>query len=227
MYKHNGRQKNGKKYYPKRRRKYRRYGRYSGYRSSLSSKVKSIVDSEIKNSVRASDFATFAPNAGFLDSPTTAIVQGMLTSQRIGNWVEPVNIHGLIQLRGINNATNDTTAVRLTVFQWYNDENTDPATNGAIMFDAAGPFSPYSFQNKDSFKVLWTRLCYLVNSNQNDKFAQLYRFYIRLNNAPKVLYTGANTPKQNQIFVSAVSELVGIGDEPEIAIDVTFRYRDS
>ncbi len=227
MYKYNGRQKNGKKYYPKR--KYRRYSRSSKYPMyrSLSSKVKSIVDSEIKNSVRSADFATFAPNAGFLDSPTTGIVQGMLTSQRIGNWVEPVNIHGLLQLRGINNATNDTTAVRLTVFQWYNDQDTDPATNGAIMFDAASPYAPFSFVNKDSFKVLWTRLCLLVNKEQNDKFAQLYRFYIRLNNAPKVLYSGAALDKQNQIFVSAVTELVAAGDEPQIAIDVTFRYRDS
>jgi len=202
----------------------RKYPMYRG----LASKVKAIVDSEIKNNVRAVDFTAFSVGTPFLDNQTS-IAQGLLTSQRLGNWLDPVNIHGYLQIRGQIQpaAVENTIDVRLGVLQWHNDDSVDPPLLASIMFDGGSPMGPFSFKNKDSFTILWTRCYTIVNDRNNPNFSYNVNFYRRLKMAQKILYDGAAVNKQNQIYFFAFSGSLAAADDPEVSIDITFRYTDS
>ncbi len=206
------RKRNGNKRYPMNR--------------SLASKVKAIVDSEIKNNVRGLDFLPFRIAAPIIDNQTN-IAQGLLTSQRLGNWLDPVNIHGYLQIRGNTASALQTMDVRVGVLQWHNDATADPPLIGAIMHDAGAPLGPFSFRNKDSFTVLWTRCYTIVNQFNNPNFSYNVNFYRRLKMAQKILYDGAAVIKQNQIYFFAFSGSLAAADSPEVSIDITFRYTDS
>ena len=56
---------------------------------------------------------------------------------------------------------------------------------------------PFSFRNKDSFTILWTRCYTLTNNTDNPNFSYNINFYRKLKMAQKVLYDGATVAKQN------------------------------
>lgn len=199
--------------------------RYNG-RSSFASQVKRVVDSEIKNNVRSVDFVPFRAGAEEIDNQTL-IAQGLLTSNRLGNWLDPVNIHGYVQLKANAGSAEQTVDVRVGILQWHNDADVDAPTEGAIMNTAGIPLGPFSFKNKDSFTVLWTRCYTLVNNTDNPNFSYNINFYRRLKMAQKVLYDGAAGIKQNQIYFFAFSGALVPGDAPLVSFAITFRYTDS
>ncbi len=89
------------------------------------------------------------------------------------------------------------------------------------------PAGSFSFINKGSFKVLWSRFVNVVNKEQNTQFIKTLRWNIKLGRGQKCLYDGATTQKKFQIFFFALSDGLSGVEAPQYALDSTLRYTDS
>ncbi len=190
------------------------------------SKVKRIVDAELKTLVIGNDFAPVAAGTPANLDISSVINQGDTSTTRTGDWIRPVVMHGFITVKGFDGAIAPTNGIRIVLLRWNNDATNDTMFANKVVFDIAAPGGPFSFANKGAFKVLWTRYNQVVNDKQNDNFRMVLPFHIRLSSAPKALFTGVNA-KKYQYFLVATSDSITGGEEPSYEIDLTFRYTDS
>ncbi len=218
--------------YRSRRRSYgrsRRYKRKRYVRRPMTvSRVKRIMAQELKVSVIGNDFIDVTIASPAIVPITGPIAQGDLNTQRTGNWIAPVNIHGYITVKGSDAAVVDSFGVRATILRWNNDEANDPISIVKVQEDTAAPAGPFRFINKGAFKVLWTRYITVINDIANPKFVTTRKFYIRLSGAPKVLYNINQSRKFHYFLLVTSDDLAAAGNNnPEFQIDSTFRFTDS
>ncbi len=214
----------------RRRRTFRKRRRLGGgslvmrrHRPMTTGRVKKIIGAELK-----------FVSTNFRDAFTAAIPvllnlsnmpQGDNNSQREGNRITPVNIHGHITVVGESAQTTDVTDIRLAIFRWNEDiEATANPLAEEIMQNVAELGSSYNINNRGQFKILWSRYFTVVNNPDNSAFRRTLRFYVKLS-GPKVLFD-VNQPKKFHYFFMALSNSAEIAD-PQMILNTTFRYTDS
>ncbi len=213
-------------YGSKRRRYISEYKPMSLYRQPMTPyKVRALVGSELKHSVQN---AELQPSIGgsFL-SITDGIPQGVLTTNRVGQWIQPVLLHGHIEVTAEEAAENKETTVqiRIAFFRWKEDTSVQIPESDVLMESTVNVQGPYKFGSRGKFDILWSKVITLSNDRQNSQFTKRFRFYLKLGQGPRCLYDEA-TPKKYQLFFFNLSNSP-IGDEPSVRINTVFRYTDS
>ncbi len=216
--------------YSKGYRRGRKSGRRRNYKRPMRhmtvGKVKRIISAELKINQHNNDFIEIPLSTPSV-IPLTDISQGDSSEQRSGNWVQPITVHGYTTIKGHNNAAADSNGIRVGIVRWLNDESVDPITVTKLLSVAGAPAGSFSFINKGSFKVLWSRFVNVVNDQDNTQFIKTLRFNVKLGRGQKALYDGATTQKKYQIFFFATSDGLSGTEAPEYDLNVTLRFTDS
>ncbi len=187
-------------------------------------RVRRIAGTELKYS-RTTNEINVNPISGNLIAFTSPISQGVLVTNRVGNWLQPVNLHGHIVLTGVNhNEADQITEVRWGCFRWMEDDSVASPSIPDLLEDSANPDSPFKFASKGKFKILYTRVATVVNDHTNSQFTKRFRYYIKLSGGSRTMYDNA-TPRKNQLYFFALSD-AAVGDEPTLKITNTLRYTD-
>ncbi len=188
-------------------------------------RVKRIISAELKQDVTDVDFIPTNIAAPII-LHLSDIAQGDLSTERNGNWIQPVNLHGYVTCTGTDGATVDTLQVRVGLFRWLNDTSMDPPTVDRIMNDPGNPSGPFSFRDKSAFKILWSRFLNVQTNSDSPQFLKTMRYYVRLGRSRKALYDEA-VFKKYQLFFFALSDGVGAGDDVRVSLTNTLRFTDS
>ncbi len=215
-----------------RSRGFKRRSRYrSAYKSSrifrspmTAYKVIRLVGGEMKHTVNSIQFDV-NPNTGNFAGLTSDIVRGTNAANRIGNWIQPINVHGHVELTGDATSPEATTVVRFGYFRWKVDDNAESPTMLTVMETPSLPQGPFNFGSKDKFEILYSRVVTLVNNVDNTQFTKRFRTYIKLARGPKVVYDDA-IPTKFQIYFFALSD-APVGSEPTLCIVTTLRFTDA
>ncbi len=188
-------------------------------------RVKRIISAELKQSVTDFDFVPTMIGTSLI-THLSNIAQGDLSTERTGNWLQPINLHGYVTVTGTAGASEETLQVRVGLFRWLNDQSVDPPDIGQIVNDTGNPSGPFSFRDKNSFKILWSRFVNVQTNPDSPQFLKTLRYYIRLGRSQKLLYDNAEF-KKYQLFFFALSDGLVVGDEVQVSLTNTLRYTDS
>jgi len=212
------------------RRKYRRnrYKRNYNNGSSLRYKVMRIIKPELKfreQRVGPANMVVAGTVSPVLDI-TSAIAQGTSATNRVGDFIKPVTLHGSMSLTGFDGATAPVYRVRVFCICWK--EQFIAATSPLIADlyqNTADPWSPFKPSARGTFKLLWSRKFELVNEQNNPKFSRVYNYKVPLSRLPTITWDVA-IPNRNHLMFFAVSTFA-IAEEATIEISNMFRYTDS
>ncbi len=212
----------GKRRYTRRK---RRTGRRPMGRHMTVGRVKRIISAELKFRVRDFDF-TPVNVANPIILQMTDILQGDSASSRTGNWIQPINMHGYVTCTGTAGAALQTLQCRVGIFRWLNDASVDPPQIGSLVEDPANPSGPFSFGDKQSFKILWSRFINLQTNPDSPQFLKTLRYYVRIGRSAKALYDAADS-KKNQLYFFAMADGLAAGDDVQVSLTNTTRFTDS
>ncbi len=226
VYRSSYRSRRGRGKYRRRRGMMRR-SRYSKRHMTVG-RVKRIIDAELKFKVLSVGPLTVPNLIGDFVSVTDNIAQGDSATERIGNWISPVNIHGSVLIQGnqLAQTTNTSVSFRVAFFQWKEDLQFQTPDAATIMQDTVAPFGPWNITNKGSFQVVWTRKFFVSNDDDNYFFTRKLDFYIRIGRRPKVLYDDGN-PKKYHYFFFIMNDATDSTNLLQYFLDYTLRYTDS
>lgn len=189
-------------------------------------RVKRIISAELKSDVTDFDFIGVRIGISSI-TLLSNIAQGDLSTQRTGNWIQPINLHGYVTITGTAGASVEILQTRVGIFRWMNDNSQDPPDLNQIVSDPGNPSGPFSFKDKNSFKILWSRFLNVQTNPDSPQFLKTLRYYIRVGRSQKALYDGAITPKKYQLFFFAMGDGLAAGDEVQVSLTNTLRYTDS
>ncbi len=188
-------------------------------------RVKRIISAELKQDVTDFDFVPTRIGTALI-THLSDIAQGDLSTNRTGNWIQPINVHGYVTVTGTVGASVQTLQVRVGVFRWKNDQSVDPPDIGQIMNDTGNPSGPFSFRDKNSFKILWSRFVNVQTNADSPQFLKTLRYYVRLGRSQKILYDAAEF-KKYQLFFFALGDGLAVGDDVQVSLVNTLRFTDS
>ncbi len=211
-----------------RKRRYMRRNKRSTRRRSMPmtvGRVKRIISAELKQKVTDFDFIPIRIGMPIV-THVSDIALGDLSTDRNGNWVQPINMHGYVTITGTAGATVETLQVRVGLFRWMNDQSVDPPDLSQIVNDPGNPSGPFSFKDKNSFKILWSRFVNVQNNPDSPQFLKTLRYYVRLGRSQKALYDNAMF-KKYQLFFFALADGLVVGDEAQVSLTNTLRFTDS
>ena len=203
----------------------KRYARRRSMRPMTVGRVKRIISAELKQLVTDFDFIPTLIGAPVI-AHLSGVALGDLSNQRSGNWVQPINCHGYVTVTGTPGASVETLQVRVGLLRWMNDDSVDSPDLLQIMNDPGNPSGPFSFRDKNSFKILWSRFVNVQTNPDSPQFLKTLRYYVRLGRSQKALYDNALF-KKYQLFFFALSDGILIGDEVRVSLTNTLRYTDS
>lgn len=201
--------------------------RYPMYRTpgSFASRVRAVVKAESKYK-----YLPFEADPT-ITSPfvhrISAIALGNLSTERIGNWIQPTSLYGTVRIFGNNDSEETTDGVRVGCLVWNNDNDSDAfdATN-LLEFNEA-PGGPFKIPEKGSFTILWTRYVQVVNNDDNAQFVKNLKLSVSMIRKPKILFDGGEN-KKFQVFFFALTDTPGLSETPpHIEGDLTLRFTDS
>jgi len=187
-------------------------------------RVTKIIGAELKrfttslNGIAPADLGSIIPLSDL-------ILQGDLATQRSGDWIKPINLHGTVSVKATDSAGQIVT-VRCFVFRWNEDASSGPPVLADIVSNTSAPGSQFNFANKGLFKVVYTKVFNLVNQDNNPAYQKLLKLYIKLNKSPKILFNGA-FPKKNHLYFGIFADTDAVGETPTFRLDVVLRYTDS
>lgn len=206
-------------------RKPRRFGRRVFKRRSTR-RMRRGSRGELKLNTQAIGPIIIPPTLGFVFPLTENIQQGLLVTQRIGNWITPRNIHGNLVVKGNQAAApgTDSFLVRTGIFCWKNDVQFDSPDVNQIVQDPLAPLGPLNFAQRGSFRQVWGRNFVIMNDDDNSQYIKKFPFYIKLR--PRRTVYDANNPKKYQYFFFILSDSI-VADAPLFNLDITLRYTDS
>jgi len=224
--------------------RYRRYGRrrgrfrrrkgrmtrYNRPSYSFARKVRRVVSAELKFSTNTNN-DTLLQDAVAISTPvvnniTTGIAVGTSATQRVGNYVDPVNIHGTISLEGNATSATPTYKARIIFLAWTDEflSGVSPQL-GDILETPTDPWSMFDTSAKGRFKSLYSRKVLLVNDETNPKFSMTFNYHVKMGKIPNLSYQGATALRNHvMLFVLADNDGVNFGT---FNLSNMFRYTDS
>ncbi len=203
----------------------RRYAMYRTPGRAFAARVRAVVKAESKYKYLPFE-ADPTVTAPFVHH-VSEIALGQLSTQRIGNWIQPTSVYGTVRVFGNPASEELTDGVRVGCLIWNNDNDSDAfdATN-LLEFNEA-PGGPFKIPEKGSFTILWTRYVQVVNNDDNAQFVKTLKVSFPMVRKPKILYDGGES-KKYQIFFFALSDTPGLSETPpHIEGDLTIRFNDS
>ncbi len=187
--------------YRTRRRTRRRMRRSRGRKRPMTaSRVKRIINAELKYDLQALDLAIPSGTGDIIHLTNIALGDTQVT--RTGNWIAPQVYHGNLVVKGNAAALpgTDSFLIRAGIFQWMNDVQFDPPALAQVVHSTAAPLGPLSLLNKGSFKQVWGRTFAVLNDIQNPQYLKKLSFYVKLGSRPKTLFDGGNDKKFHYYF---------------------------
>ncbi len=186
-------------------------------------KVKRIIDAELKFKDVNVNGLTIPSLLGNLFS-LSAIDTGDGESERIGNWVKPVSLHGAITVQADETSAEPLQRFRVFIVQWRENQDIDVASLEKLVQNTSQPYLGYNVQSKGAFKVLWTWVGAVISNTDNPQYAKTRRFYVKPRT--KILYDG-DGPRKYQIFMAGISDIAALDAPPSFTFSSRLRYTDS
>lgn len=187
-------------------------------------RVRRIIGAELKFGYQP--FNGTAPADNDENIALTLINQGVMAGNRVGNWIQVINIHGSLQVEGQVAGAVGVVNCRAFIFRWNEDQSSQLPTLDTIMESVTAPMGPYNFGSRGKFKIVWSRVFTIINDDDNPQFSKKFPIYIRLNRSPKTTYQDG-APKKNQYFFWIFSETNEPTSIPNYRLDITTRWTDS
>lgn len=219
--------------YGRRRTNYLQKKRFPMYRTpgraAFVKQVRRAVGSELKYLSTNSTFLVSQsdPSALFLSN----VVQGLGPKERIGNWINPVGMHGTVRCHGTTlAAAPEIYTMRVGILRYNDDISNITFISSDLLETVDRPGGPFKVTSKGQFSVLWTRVLIVSNNSDNGLFNRSLKFRINLETSPKVLFDGPSLTGQtrNHLVFFAMSDSPTPDDEPpSVDIDCMFRFTDS
>ncbi len=210
-----------------RRRRYRRKSRYTRRprtgRHMTSGRVKRIIDAELKFH-DTHLFQIFIPSTTGTIVTLSGIDVGDSPTERIGNWIKPVALHGTVSVEGNTAAAEIYQQFRIFIVQWRENQDVDVITLPKLVQNVLEPFQQYNVQSKGAFKVLWSWVGNVIAHNQNSQLVKTRHFSVRPRT--KILYDDILLRKY-QLFLVGFSNVASANDPPVFSINTRLRYTDS
>lgn len=191
--------------------------------------VKRFVNKKIKKEIETKFLDYY--NTGTFDwlgsayFALTSIPQGTTDSTRIG---DKISLRGLY-LRYNLSCADATNICRVIVFQYFGNTTLhSPAVNeflqSAYIGTGYAPFSPYTFDYRNQFGILYDRTHHLNLTDHNTVGVQKK---IRIKYAKHdITFTAATTAGSNQIFIVFISDS-GVATHPGYRFLSRLYYDDS
>ncbi len=209
-----------------RRRRFTRKRRgFKRARPMTAKRVRRMIGAELKHLLFGITSAAPAV-VGDRISLTDGVPQGVTVTQRIGDWIKPINIHGNLTVQGDNGGNPVVVNVRAFFIQWLENASTALPDLEDLIENTTAPQGPYKFSAKGQFKVIWSRVFNIVNEARNPQFAKKLPFYINVSRNMKSIYNGPLATKGHYYFF-IFSETDAVGAVPTYRLDATLRYTDS
>ncbi len=163
--------------------------------------------------------------------PLSESSQGTGPTERIGNWIQPVSMHGTCTVTGDPTGPSDS-VTKVRVFIWIINDNASAFVVDPYEFmdDRARPHGPFNINRKGGFSVVWTRVCTVADLLRNDKHSMTYSWSLSLNKKQKCLFSGPadfNRTKFHYNFAALSDVPNPLSNPPTIVFDSMFRYTDS
>ncbi len=190
-------------------------------------KVQRIVGAELKRTVIG--ISGSAPGlVGEFQAITPFITQGDTATQRNGNWIQPIVMHGTVQVNALHAGTLSVVLVRFFFFRWLEDANiNDAEVLDKLVNSTVDPNGQFNFENRGQFKILYTRNFSVVSKDNNPQFTKQFKYYIKLNRGQRVLYGDVGVPKKFQIYFAIFSNTATVDSIPEYTLNNVMRFTDS
>lgn len=171
--------------------------------------------------------STVVTAAGIVSSLTN-IEDGTGNGQRVGLEIRPTILN--FYFEWIGDAADDSNSCRLTLIQWFLNDNNDPPTLANVFDDVTNerPFSDFKFSNKGKhkqFRVLFDRI-YTVSFTKGpvNKASQVRLFGRKLPNV--IAYNNSiNDKGKNKVYMILWSDSAVSG--PLFKMHGKFAYKDA
>ncbi len=186
-------------------------------------KVKRIIDAELK--LKDSNVSALAvPNTLGFSNHLSIIDQGDLNTERSGNWIKPVSLHGTVVIQGNTTNVIEISRFKVYVVQWREDQGLNPITLAKVVQSVINPHQAFNVESKGQFKILWSWTDTIVNNTENSQFVKTRRFYVK---PPRKVLYDVDEFKKEQLFIWAFSDTAILDDPPFISFGIRLRYTDS
>ncbi len=187
-------------------------------------RVRRLIGAELKHGTIG--FNGDAPAQNPENVSLSLINPGTGASERIGNWVQIVNIHGNLRVQGTANGTVPIVTCRAFIFRWNENNTLNVPTLAQIVNSDIAPQGPYNFQNRKVFTIVWSRVFTIVNNETNPQITKKLPFYIRLRRGPKTVFNDV-LPTKFHYFFQMFSDTDTANSVPSYRLDITTRWTDS
>ncbi len=213
--------------YGAKRRTYFRGRKAPMYRApAFAAAVRRVVSAEQKYKVDDQLFSSSRFTGGF--NIMTNVQQGVLATERIGNWLQATSTHGTVVVHGNGDALPlETYGVRVWIMVLNEDfDQIVPVNASGYLLTDTRPAGPFNILRKGEFSVLWTRYVQVSNNTDNSLFTRTLPFRLSLNKVKKSLYDGTDIKKYHLFFMTTSDAAVD-ANLPLVQLDYMMRYTDS
>ncbi len=184
-------------------------------------KVKRIIDAELKfEDTFLASLSMPATVGRIVHLSNVAIGTG--ESERIGNWIKPVTLYGVLSVQADETNLEPFQPFRIAIVQWRENQNVDSITLPKLVQGAATPFQGYNVESKGAFKILWTWVGHVIGEQNNPQYIKNRRFYLKPRT--KVLFDDADFRKYH-LFLVGFSDNAAMA--PTVYGNVRLRYTDA
>ncbi len=192
-------------------------------RHMTAGRVKRIIDAELKfkdNVSMALNIPSVTGNLFHL----SAIDVGDGASERIGNWVKPVTLHGTVTVQADEVATEPLQQFRVFIVQWHENQDVDAISLVKLVQEVNQPYQAYNIQSKGAFKILWSWVGSVIADTTNAQYVKTRHFYLRPSR--KILFD-VDDLRKFHIYLVGFSNILAINNPPSMSFNTRLRYTDS
>jgi len=187
----------------------------SNQKKHISNTVKSIMDDKKQVKWVYVVYPYNSISTGFASYDHTQIAQGVAFNQRVGSSLVLKNM----RFRGQLVVGDTTNIVRMLVYRWHPDTNSDIPQASEIFTASSDPLSSLIHYKQRRFKVLADKLFTLDTYNPT----QIFDFELKLKSV--VNFTGATSGAEH-VYVLFLSDS-GAAPHPSVTMGVDVNWYDN
>ncbi len=193
-------------------------------RKALVKTIKKVVSAELKQFDSTFNAVPIPTTTGTIISLSNIPV-GDEFNERNGNWVQPITLRGVLNIKGNDGHDNgDVSHYRVGILIWNENIVNSTPTIANVMQNPVEPYQGYRIQGKGTFTILWARVGTVANNNASPKYFNQHRFSVKV--PRKMLYNGGLRTKYHA-FAFAYSNVDTAANPPSLDISTRLRYTDS
>ena len=163
----------------------------------------------------------------------SVVAEGTGPSELVGLRTKPKALYMRFHFFGnpTGNNNNQSTIIRVIVFQWHLDASDQPNTDDILQVPpltmAGQPLAYNNIGNSNKYTIIYNNIVDLANADQSSKFIQQDEFYYQFSKRQRHnLYDNAGAATTGHFFLLWFSDKL-IADAPVATYVARYRYEDA